>query len=54
MLFDEAKNLFSKNGTLLVAQWIKIYQPMQWSQVQSLVQEDSTCHGATKPICYNY
>ena len=54
MLFDEAKNLFSKNGTFLVAQWIKIYQPRQWSQVQSLVQEDSTCHGATKPICYNY
>ena len=23
-------------------------------QVQSLVQEDSTCHGAPKPQCHNY
>ena len=42
-----------KNGTSLVAQWIKIHQPMQRSRVQSLVQEDFTCHEATKPICYN-
>ena len=20
----------------------------------SLIQEDSTCHGATKPVCHNY
>ena len=24
------------------------------TQVQSLVQEDSTCLGATKPMCHNY
>ena len=27
---------------------------MQESGVQSLVQEDPTCHGATKPVCHNY
>ena len=27
---------------------------MQESQVQSLVWEDATCHGATKPVCHNY
>ena len=27
---------------------------MQGTWVWSLVQEDSTCHGATKPICHNY
>ena len=46
-----------KNGTSLVAQWIKIYQPMQQSRqsrVQSLLQEDFICHEATKPIYYHY
>ena len=27
---------------------------MQETQVQSLVQEDPTCHAATKPVCRNY
>ena len=27
---------------------------MQGTWVQSLVQEDSICHGATKPMLYNY
>ena len=27
---------------------------MQETQVQSLIQEDSTRWGATKPICHNY
>ena len=27
---------------------------MQEAQVQSLVQEDPTCHGATKPVNHNY
>lgn len=30
-------------GTSLVVQWIRIYLPMLGIQVQSLVQEDSTC-----------
>ena len=36
--------------TSLVAQWIRIHLPMQGTWVQSLVQEDSTCHKATKPV----
>ena len=35
--------------TSLVVQWLKIHLPMQETWVQSLVQEDSTCHGKTKP-----
>ena len=41
-------------GASLVAQWLRIRLPMQGTQVQALVQEDPTCHGATKPVCHNY
>ena len=41
-------------GTSLVAQWLRICMPMPGTGVQSLVQEDSTCHGATKAVCYNF
>ena len=41
-------------GTSLVVQWMRIHLPIQGTQVQSLVQEDSTCHGATKAMCHNY
>ena len=27
---------------------------MQGTWVRDLVQEDPTCHGATKPLCHNY
>ena len=37
----------------LVAQWIRIHLPMQWTQVQSLVREDSTWCGTSKPVCHN-
>ena len=37
----------------LVAQWIRIHLPMQWTQVQSLVREDSTCCETSKPVCHN-
>ena len=30
-------------------QWVRIRLPMQETWVPSLVWEDSTCHGATKP-----
>ena len=36
-----------------VAQWLRIRLPMQGTGVRALVQEDPTCHGATKPVCYN-
>ena len=38
----------------LVAQWWRIHEPMQGARVQSLIQEDPTCHRATKPVCHNY
>ena len=41
-------------GTSLVAQWLRIRLPMQGTRVQALVQEDATCHGATKPVRHNY
>ena len=33
----------------LVAQWLRIHLLMQGTQVRSLVWEDPTCRGATKP-----
>ena len=47
-------NLKCDTGTSLVAQWLRICLPIQGTQVQSLVREDPTCHGATKPVCRNY
>ena len=44
----------SKKRTSLVVQWLRILLPMQGTQVRALVREDPTCHGATKPVRYNY
>ena len=40
--------------TSLVVQWMGIYLPMQGKQVKVLVQEDTTCQGATKLVHHNY
>ena len=37
-----------------MVQWFRIHLPLQETPVWSLVQEDFTCHGATKPMCHNY
>ena len=37
-----------------MVQWLGIHLPMQGTQVQSLVWEDSTCQGATKPMHHSY
>ena len=37
-----------------MAQWIRIWLPMQETRAKSLVWEDSACCGATKPICIAY
>ena len=42
------------SGTSLVVQWLRIYLPMQGTRVRALVQEDPTCHGASKPVRHNY
>ena len=39
--------------TSLVVQWLRIHLPMQGSWVPSLVEEDSTCCRATKPVSCN-
>ena len=41
-------------GTSLVAHWLRICLPVQGTRVQALVQEDPTCHWATKPVHRNY
>ena len=38
----------------LVAQWLRIHLPMQGTRVQTLVWEDPTFQGATKPVHHNY
>ena len=50
------KKYFSKGitRTSLVVQQLRILLPMQGTQVQSLVQEDSSCHGATKSMYRKY
>ena len=44
----------NNSGTSLVGQWLRICLPMLGTWVQSLVQEDPTRWGATKPVCHNY
>ena len=43
-----------KGGNSLMAQWLRIRLPVQGTRVQSLIQEDPTCRGATKPVRHNY
>ena len=49
-----------KCGTSLAVQWLKTHLPMEGTWVRFLVQEDSTCCRATKPVpevepvCCNY
>ena len=42
-----------QGGTSLRIQWIRIRLPMQRTQIRSLVWEDFTCCGATKPVHSN-
>ena len=41
-------------GTSLVAQWLRIHLLLQVTRVQSMVWEDPTCRGATKPVHHKY
>ena len=47
-------NQNSTHGTSLVAEWLRICLPMQGTQAQSLVREDSTCLRASKSMLHNY
>ena len=44
----------TRRGTSLVVQWMRICLPVQGTLVWSLVWEDFTYHGATKPVRHNY
>ena len=48
------KKLKNKTGASLGAQWLRIRLPMQGTRVRSLVWEDPTYCGATKPVRHNY
>ena len=50
-LFRDSKKF---SWTSLALQWLGICLPRQGAQIQSLVGEDSTCLGATKPMRHNY
>ena len=50
----EKKSLKSNLRASLVAQWLRTHLPTQGTRVRALVQEEPTCRGATKPVCYNY
>ena len=39
-----------RKKTVLMMQWTRVCLPMQGTRVLSLVQEDPTCHRATKPM----
>ena len=49
-----SKDKSNQTGTSLLVQWLRIWLPMQGTWVRSLVWEDPTCHGATKPMCHNH
>ena len=51
---DWSTQLKHDQGTSLVVQWLRICLPMQGTQVRSLVWEESTCCGTTKPKQHNY
>ena len=46
--------IINGHGASLEVQWLRIRLPMQRTWVRSLVREDPTCHGATKPVRHNY
>ena len=41
-------------GVSKVAQWLRIFLPMQGTWVRALVWEDPTSCGATKPVHHDY
>ena len=41
-------------GAFLVAQWLRVFLPMQGTRVRALAWEDPTCCGAAGPVSHNY
>ena len=50
---DNRKKITGRTSPVVV-QGLRIHPPMQGTWIRPLVQEDSTCHGATNPMCHNY
>ena len=55
LIFSYKETLVKNNlpGASLVAQWLRIYLPMQGTRVRALVWEDPTCRGATGPVSHS-
>ena len=53
-LFIYLQKKKKESRTSLVVHWLRIHLPMQRTGVWSLVWEDSTSQGATKPVHHNY
>lgn len=50
---DYIKKKKKSIADFLVVHWLRIHLPMQGTWIQFLLWEDSTYHGATKPVCPN-
>lgn len=48
------ENPLSPTRTSLVVQWLRVSLPKQGTQVQTLAEEDPTCHQATEPMNHIY
>ena len=51
---EQEEKLNAHSRASLVAQWLRIHLPMEGTRVRTLVLEDPTCRGATKPVHHNY
>ena len=52
--YSTGTSVQSDERTSLVAQRLGIRLPTQGTRVRPLVWEDSTCRGATEPVCHNH
>ena len=54
MLPEPSQHQNVRSWASLVAWWWRVHLTMQETWVWSLIQEDPTCHRATKPVSHNY
>ena len=48
------RKIKKRGGTSLVVQWLRIHLPIQGTQVQFLIWEDSISHRGAKAMSHNY
>ena len=52
---NQEKHMFWKEGRIsLMVHWLGIHLSVRGTWIRSLVQEDPTCCGATKPVSHKY